>query len=126
MKKKLLIVLGIFVIAIAAAFIVVADGLGEGSAVVLDGIDLSSVADGDYTGEYNFKRWSNKVVVHVENNRITAIETLDDVRASGITNCSSEVFNRVIAAQDTKVDAVSGATVTSKAYLKAIEDAVKH
>jgi uncharacterized protein with FMN-binding domain len=40
-------------------------------------------------------------------------------------NWSQEVFRKVSEAQDTKVDAVFGTTMTSKAYLKAIEDALK-
>ncbi|WP_372994238.1 FMN-binding protein [Lutispora sp.] len=35
-------------------------------------------------------------------------------------------FNKVIEAQNTIVDAVSGATVTTKAYLKAIESALNN
>jgi uncharacterized protein with FMN-binding domain len=37
---------------------------------------------------------------------------------------SEELFQRVIAQQTTQVDAVSGSTVTSRAYLKAIENAL--
>jgi uncharacterized protein with FMN-binding domain len=39
------------------------------------------------------------------------------------TDWFNEIVNLVIEAQDTQVDTVSGATVTSKAYLSAIEDA---
>ncbi len=49
---------------------------------------------------------------------------MKDVVAAGITDCSGEVFRRVLESQDTQIDAVTGATVTSKAYLKAIEAAL--
>lgn len=117
MKKKLLIIIGIVVAILIFAFIGITDGLSEGAAVVLNGVNLSSVPDGDYTGTYNFKRWANTVIVHVKDHRITGIEIQDDVAASGVTNCSAEIFSRVLESQDTKVDAVSGATVTSKAFI---------
>ena len=124
MKKKLLIAGGIVLAILIGMFLMVTNGLSEGAKVTLNGIDLTAVPDGSYTGAYNFKRWSNKVAVHVKDSQITAIDIVDDVPGASVTNCSGEMFRRVIAAQDTRVDAVSGATVTSKAYLKAIEDAL--
>ena len=123
MKKKLLIIGAIVLVILAVFFFNVTSGLSEGAKVSLTGIDLSTVPDGDYTGVYEFKRWSNTVVLHVQNHRITAINIVKNVPGAQITNCSDEIFRRVIEAQNTTVDAVSGATVTSKAYLKAIENA---
>ena len=125
MKKKLLIVFGIVGIILLGGFLAVTNGLSEGARVTLDGIDLSNKPDGSYTGTYEFKRWTNTVVVRVKGHSIVAIDFENNVTAAGITNCADEIFRRVMEAQDTKVDAVSGATVTSKAYLKAIENALK-
>ena len=124
MKKKLLIIIGAVIIIFAGLFAAVTNGLSEGKKVSLNGIDLQKINDGSYTGSYDYKRWSNTVIVHIRDNRITAIDIEKDVSASEITNVSGEVIHRVIEAQNTTVDAVSGATVTSKAYLKAIEDAL--
>ena len=124
MKKKLLIAGGIVLVILICMVVMVTNGLSEGAKVVPGGIDVSAVADGSYTGTYSFKRWTNTLIVHVKDSQITAIEIIDDVFGASVTDCSGEVFSRVIAAQDTLVDAVSGATVTSKAYLKAIEDAL--
>ena len=99
-------------------------GLSEGANVTLYGIDLSNIPDGSYTGVYDFKRWSDTLVVHVNDNRITEIDIVKNVVGARIKNSSDETIRRVIEAQNTTVDAVSGATVTSKAYLKAIEDAL--
>jgi uncharacterized protein with FMN-binding domain len=125
MKRKFLIAGGVILAVLIGLFIGVTNGLSEGADVALSGVDLSGMEDGSYTGAYDFKRWSNTVVVHIKDSRITEIVIEQDVIAAGITNCSGEVFRRVIEAQDTKVDAVSGATVTSKAYLKAIENALR-
>ena len=124
-KKVVLICVGVFIITIITFGIAITDGLSEGMKVTLTGIDLSNIPDGSYSGSYEYKRWSNSVIVHVSDNRITGIEVDKDVSGAAVTDAFNEIVNRVIAAQDTTVDAVSGATVTSKAYLKAIEDALE-
>ena len=125
-KKTILLCISVFIIAIIVLVIVVTDGLTEGMMVSVEGVDLSSIPDGSYIGSYEFKRWSNSVIVHVSDNRITVIEVIENVFGAAVTDAFGEIVNRVIDAQDTTVDAVSGATVTSRAYLKAIEDALSH
>ena len=126
MKKKLFIIAGVLVAILIALGVGLTYGLSEGASVNLSGINPSSIPDGSYTGNYDFWRWSNTVAVHIKDGNITAIDMVKDVSAAFVTNCADEVFQRVITAQDTQVDAVSGATVTSKAYLKAIEDALSN
>lgn len=125
MKKKLLIAFGVIIIIFIGMFLGITNGLSEGAKVSINGINLSDIPDGSYTGTYEFKRWTNTLVVHVLNHTITEIDIEKDV-AVAQNSCSSEMFRRVIKAQDTKVDTVSGATVTSKAYLKSIENALKN
>ena len=125
MKKKLFIIIAGVAILLIIGAIIITSGLKDGKTVVLDGIDLSQIPNGSYSGTYKHGRWTNTVTVHVENGRITAIDIVKDVAGAGITNCSDEILHRVLEAQSTQVDAVSGATVTSKAYLKAIEDALQ-
>lgn len=123
--KKIWPILAVIVTLLLAAWLFVTNGLTEGMNVPLYGVHLADKPDGDYQGVYSFKRWNNTLLVHVENHRIIGIDIVDDVGAAGITQCADEMFRRVIEAQNTIVDTVSGATVTSKAYLKAIEDALK-
>ena len=128
MKKRSKVILSIFVVIVVllgSMFLMVTNGLNEAVNVPIDGIDLSDVKDGDYIGNYDFKRWSTSVDVQVNDHKITSIDVVDNVAMSGVTNCADEVIKRVIEAQDTKVDVVTGATATSKSYLKAIEDALK-
>jgi len=119
-------VLAVVIVILIVMFLKITDGLSEGEKAALNGIDLAAISDGSYTGTYNFKRWSNTVTVHVENHRIVAIDIVEDVMAEGATNCSDDIIMRVIEAQSTDIDTVSGATVTSKAYLKAIENALEY
>ncbi len=122
--RKVLLALGALLVLLGVGFALITSGLSDVMALPMDGVSLKDKPDGDYTGTYAFKRWTNTLTVHVADHRITGIDIVDDVGAAFITHCSGELFQRVIAAQDTRVDAVSGATVTSKAYLKAIENAL--
>ncbi|MDR1803303.1 MAG: FMN-binding protein [Treponema sp.] len=125
MKKKILVVPGVLILLIIAAFIAITNGLSEGQNVALNGVDLSNISDGDYTGTYEHGRWTNTITVQVKNRVITGIVIVKNVAAAGITNCADEVFRRVMEKQNTQIDVVSGATVTTKAYLKAIENALR-
>ena len=125
MRKKLLFAAGIILVILVGIFFGLSSGLSEGVAVTIHGIDLTNIPDGSYTGVYEFRRWSNMLVVHISDNKITGISIEKDVFGAEAMDCSGELFRRVIEAQNTTVDAVSGATVTSKAYLKAIEDALR-
>jgi uncharacterized protein with FMN-binding domain len=126
--KKLLKLLLAFVVVVAVimagSMVYLTRGLEEGKNVEISGLDLSKVGDGTYTGSFEEGRWTNRLQVTVMDHKITDIKILDDVAFSK-PEISEDLFGRVIKAQDTRVDAVSQATVTSKAYLKAIEDAIK-
>lgn len=125
--KKLLKIVGFVFLALfavmAIAVYAIAQGTVEGTKVVVGDIDLTEVTDGTYTGEYAFKRWTNTLNVTVSDHKITKIEIEKNVQFYN-QELSDQVFADVIANQSLDIDIQSGATVTSKAYLKAIEDAV--
>lgn len=100
-------------------------GLAEGREVVINEIDLSRVDDGFYTGSYDVGRWANEVMVEVSGYRIIDIKITKPVTYEDVEQ-TQELIEKVLEKQNTSVDAVSGATVTSKAYLKSIENALTH
>ena len=123
-KKKLAIAgVGLFAILSTGVFAVTRD-LSYMREVELRGINLTSIDNGSYTGTFEHGRFTNTLTVQVENNRIIEISIDHDVWAARVTNISDEVFDRTIEAQDTEIDTVAGATATTTAYLKAIEDAL--
>lgn len=127
MKKFLKIVLSIiviFVLIIAAVGFYLTQGLRVGSKLAIESIDTSTLNDGVYSGKYEGGRWSNELKVTVRSHKIMKIEVVRDVKIPK-PEVTQEIVNNVIEAQETDVDVVSGATVTSKAYLKAIENALK-
>ena len=92
--------------------------------IELKGIDPGSLTDGSYTGTFEQGRFTNTLTVHIQNNRIVKIDIVRDLFGAEAIGASDEVFRRVMEKQDTKIDAVTGSTVTMNAYLKAIENAL--
>ncbi|MGI6632698.1 MAG: FMN-binding protein [Bacillota bacterium] len=100
-------------------------GMGTVKNLRVGDVDLSRVADGTYQGQYKHARWNYTVNVTVKNHKITGIEYAESRAANQLmSKATDDLAARVIAQGSTKVDAVSGATVTSKAFLKAIENAL--
>lgn len=121
--KILISVILLFLIILAGGIFYLTRGLNEGKNITLNGINISEFKDGVYIGEYKFGRWSNELDITIKDNKITEINIKKDVTLSD-PNVSKELFNKVIETQNTKVDTISGATITSKSYLKAIENAL--
>ena len=90
----------------------------------IENIDVSQIADGEYEGESTFGSYTYQVRVTVSNHEITNIEDLEP-RDSIYVQYATGVFSRIIDKQTPDVDAVSGATTTSKAFMKAVENALK-
>ena len=80
--------------------------------------------DGFYTAEGKGIGGKVPVTVAIENGRITAVEVGDNSETQGIGSKAIEQLpSAIVAANGTEgVDAVSGATVTSKAIITAVED----
>lgn len=82
--------------------------------------------DGTYTGSgIGFKGRTTKVSVTVANGKISNIETLsygDDRK--WYERASSSVISKIISKQSTSVDAVSGATYSSKGIMSAVANAL--
>lgn len=121
--------LGILVILIVGGiicWIIFSGERREGRNLPIGVVDFKKLNDGTYVGKYEggrFKMRANKVEVTVSSDKVTDIKLLENTegRPSKFTN---ELYDRVIKAQSLQVDTISGATITSKAYLKAVENAL--
>lgn len=126
MKLLLKIVLWVFLLFLlvsgGGAFFI-SRGLEAGAALEINATDLNRLEDGTYMGEYKGGRWSNQVAVTIMDHKITEVLVTDDMMLSK-AEVTEELIDRVIEKQTAVVDAVAGATVTSKAYLKSIENAL--
>ena len=89
-------------------------------------VDPATVPEGEYTGEFPFRqRYLYRVKVTVESGRIAAIEVLENGTENEYAEKGLGVIPRILREQSPEVDAVSGATVTSKALMKCVEKALK-
>ena len=86
-------------------------------------VDITKLSDGNYFGEYSYGKTTYKVEVIIENKRIIDIKVLQ-TRDSPYAKKAEGVIKSIVNEQRNDVDAVSGATTTSKALLKAIENAL--
>lgn len=123
--KILLSVILIFILVSVSGIFYLARGLNEGKDIRINGIDVSNLNDGIYNGKYKAGRWTNELNITVKDYKIIKIDIKDDVTFPN-SDVSYELFSEVIGKQNTTVDVISGATVTSKAYLKSIEDALNN
>ncbi|MCC0661293.1 FMN-binding protein [Clostridioides sp. ZZV14-6154] len=85
-------------------------------------VNISYIADGTYVGECNVNIISAKVEVTVKSGKISSINLLEHKNERGKT--AEKVIDKVLNKQKVDVDAVSGATNSSKVIKKAIENAL--
>lgn len=118
-----LLVIAGFVIAAMGLMVYTERNLEKLANAVIRDIDITALADGIYTGGYSMFPVSAEVRVTVKGQRITGIELLEHNNGRG---APAEVIpSCVVEAQSLDVDAVSGATYSSKVILKAIENALE-
>lgn len=97
----------------------------EANKVTVSGFDLTGINDGVYTGECGIDFLCVKVSVAVRNQRIEKIEILE--HNGGLGGKAEKLVDEVLKTQSLlDVDIVSGATISSKAILKAIENALSY
>lgn len=90
--------------------------------MVLYDIDLRKIPDGEYEGNYKAFPVMVMVRVSVSNHSITDIKLLKHINEQG--KDAEFILDHIINAQSVKVDAISGATFSSKVIQKAIETAL--
>jgi len=116
--KVIGIIIIVFVIIVGGGYFAASRGLSEMQELVIKDVSPGEVADGVYTGEFNQYRWSYRVNVTVQKGKIMDIQFDND------GTLEQELVERIITKQSLDVDINTGATVNSKAFLKAVETAL--
>ncbi len=99
----------------------------EAKSLPLKVVDFGKLNDGTYRGAYpgGMYKWrANECQVSVAAGRVTGIQLVNSRDPGGKNTQHQALYERVIQAQSLQVDTLSSATLTSKAYLKAIEHAL--
>lgn len=123
-KRTILYLFIIFALIVAGFFAFILLGKDKALQLTTGEMPIPAVEDGVYTGSFQDFRWSNTVEVAVKNHKIVSIRTIKP-QVFAKEETIEAMTNRILSAQSTDVDTVSGATADSKAYLKAVENALK-
>jgi len=88
-------------------------------------VDPATVPDGEYVGEFPFREQYRYLVrVTVKSGRIDTIDVLENGTENQYAQKGLGVISRMLEKQSPRVDAITGATVTSKALMKCVERAL--
>jgi uncharacterized protein with FMN-binding domain len=99
----------------------------EARSLPLNAVNFSKLNDGTYHGAYEggmYKWRANECQVTVSSGKVTGIQLVGSGDPGGKNTQHEALYDRVIQAQSLQVDTISGATLTSKAYLQAVENAL--
>jgi len=99
----------------------------EARSLPLDAVDFGKFNDGTYHGAYEggmYKWRANECQVTVSSGRVTDIQLVGSSDPGGKNTQHVALYDRVIEAQSLQVDTISGATLTSKAWLQCVENAL--
>ena len=91
-------------------------------ALTFEEIDLKKVEDGVYEGQCDTGVVRARVQVTVRDHRMESIELLEHENGRGTP--AEAILDQMVQEQTTAVDAVSGATCSSKVIRKAVENAI--
>ena len=131
----LLSILGVLVLGSGVAMLVMEPGRREAMNIVVDDVSLKGLQDGAYAGEYVGTKdhlRDVKVNVTVAGGKLAAVDVtggaLAGEKQNGEIRGGSSIqalFGKVIEKQSLQVDTISGATITCKTHLKAVENALE-
>ncbi len=99
----------------------------EARGLPLNAVDFNRLADGTYHGAYagGMYKWRvNECDVTVVGGKVTGIQLIKSQDPGSENTDCKMLYERVVQAQSLQVDTISGATLTSKAYLQAVENAL--
>ena len=138
-KRKMwiviLIIVGVIAVGAAGGILADASGRREIKELTFSTLDFKGLRDGTYIGEYiGTKSHSRdtKVEVLISDGEISDVTILKGAvdkegKPTELTGGKSidNLFDNAIKSQTLQVDVISGATLTSKAHLKALENALE-
>lgn len=92
------------------------------NSITISRIDLNSIENGTYVGEYDVNFIYAKVEVTIQDGKIANINLLEHKNDRG--QLAEQIIDKIIAEQSLDVDVISSATNSSKVIKKAIENAI--
>ena len=130
----ILVLVSVIAIALGGGLLISAPGRREAAAITIGDVDFTKLRDGSYTGEYIGTKDHSRdtsVKVTISGGEIADVQILKGAlnkegKPAELTGEKhiDDLFKNVAASQSLQVDVISGATLTSKTHLKALENAL--
>lgn len=89
----------------------------------IQNVDINSLRDGEYIGSFSYSGFEYRVKTIVSGQKIKDIMILHN-RDTKHAKRAEGVISEIVKNQTPNVDAISGATTTSKALMKAVENSL--
>lgn len=123
MKKKILIILLCTILfVLIGASLYLKRLVNDVNSITVSNLNMANITDGIYVGKYSITPVYVEVEVTVTEHKITNIKIIE--HENGLGGKAEKIVDDVISRQSLEVDAVSGATVSSKCIIKTIENAL--
>lgn len=122
--KITLIIVGVVAVLALVSFVFGSMGIDHIKKMVINEVDLSKVPDGIYKGTFHKTRWNYDVEINVKDNKIVSIKNTSKLPSSSQQKLVDGAVKAMLAKQSVKIDVVSGATINTKAFQKAVENAL--
>ena len=122
-KKILIILLCTILFALIGASLYLKTLVNDVNSITVSNLNMANITDGIYVGEYSITPVYVEVEVSVTEHKITNIKIIE--HENGLGGKAEKIVDNVISRQSLEVGAVSGATVSSKCIIKAIENALQ-
>jgi len=128
MEKRIIIIIVVIVIICAGIGLYkvtasIDQNLSNLTQMKIDDIDLLKISDGIYEGNFELFPVSVVVAVTIKGHQISKIDLIKHDNGKGAA--AETILGEVVKAGSLDVDAISGATFSSRVILKAIENALK-
>lgn len=122
-----LVILAVLAIGLGIGWAFLSKEHREAANLPLNAINFDKLTDGKYHGAYagGMYKWRvNECDVTIINGKVSDIQLVSSSDPAKENMDYEELYARVIKAQSLHVDTISSATLTSKAYLQCIENAL--
>lgn len=94
----------------------------KASELVISSVDMESIEDGSYQGECDLSLVNVKVEVLVKDHRIEKISIIE--HTNGMGKDAEKIIDHMVDENTHDVDVITGATASSNAFMKAVENAL--
>lgn len=101
----------------------VSNEMGSVREMPIRDVDLQTVADGEHPGSFSYGGFTYQVATTVKNHTITHIELVQNKKSRHAVKAEA-IIPLIIEFQSPNVDGISGASISSKALKKAVENSL--